>query len=189
VINYPTSKQKSWKWPPKYATLGLEAMRVSIESHNIYENVRTRTIVLHDHAVLVHPPLEHDYWRLPGGGLEPGESLAECARREVLEETGIAVKVGPIAFLLEWVIPGGFGLEVYHYACPEEPVPQARPERPHHQPARWVPLTEVERLPIYPKQFKLLCSRLAEGRAPAGIITVRGEIESPWAVSDSDPWK
>lgn len=31
------------------------------------------------------------YYASPGGHLEPGESFAECARREVLEETGLQV--------------------------------------------------------------------------------------------------
>src|SRR5262249_19424159 len=65
---------------------------VSIFSHDIYDNIRTRTIVLHQGHILLIPADsfgegDGTVWRLPGGGLKPHETLAECARREVLEET------------------------------------------------------------------------------------------------------
>lgn len=35
------------------------------------------------------------FWCTPGGAVDPGESYAEAARRELLEETGIAADPGP----------------------------------------------------------------------------------------------
>jgi 8-oxo-dGTP diphosphatase len=35
-------------------------------------------------------------WSIPGGRIEPGETDAEALVREMLEETGLAVMVGPL---------------------------------------------------------------------------------------------
>jgi 8-oxo-dGTP pyrophosphatase MutT (NUDIX family) len=41
-------------------------------------------------AILASRAVEH-WWELPGGGIEPGESFAEAAAREIREETGLVI--------------------------------------------------------------------------------------------------
>ena len=62
-------------------------------------------IVDGDRVVLVkraHEPLKGE-WSLPGGTVEVGETLAEAVAREVREETGLNVHVGPLVEVLDRV--------------------------------------------------------------------------------------
>ena len=43
--------------------------------------------------ILLTRRADNGQWCLPGGGMEPGESAAEACKREVLEETGLSVRV------------------------------------------------------------------------------------------------
>jgi len=43
--------------------------------------------------VLLTKRRDNGQWCLPSGGVEPGESVAEACEREVLEETGLRVRV------------------------------------------------------------------------------------------------
>ena len=58
-----------------------------------------RGIVVKDGKVLLSYEEKQDQYLIPGGGVEEGETLEECCIREVLEETGIAVK--PVDYYLE----------------------------------------------------------------------------------------
>lgn len=52
-------------------------------------------------VAVVHRPARED-WTFPKGKLEPGETLAECAVREVLEETGLVCRLGSIVGHVEY---------------------------------------------------------------------------------------
>jgi len=45
-------------------------------------------------ALLLMQRSDNGHWGLPGGYVEPGESVREAAAREVVEETGFAVETG-----------------------------------------------------------------------------------------------
>lgn len=53
-----------------------------------------RLLLFHTHDP-VNPELGL-WWELPGGGIEPGETYAQAAIRELFEETGISVEPGQI---------------------------------------------------------------------------------------------
>ena len=74
-------------------------------------------IVRRDRALIVrraHEPRKGE-WSLPGGHLHLGESLADAARREVKEETGLDVELGPIIETFDRVHRDDEGRIRYHF--------------------------------------------------------------------------
>lgn len=71
--------------------------------------IRVGVIIVQDgHILLVqHKKGGKSYWLLPGGGLRFGETLQECAERELLEETNLRIKIEDLAFISETIPPDG----------------------------------------------------------------------------------
>jgi 8-oxo-dGTP pyrophosphatase MutT (NUDIX family) len=49
-------------------------------------------LLIHNSTLLLQRRTDNGMWGLPGGSLEPGESMEEVARRELFEETGLKAK-------------------------------------------------------------------------------------------------
>ena len=84
--------------------------------------IRAAAIVTDGESVLLVQHQHNDinegqsWWVPPGGGVEGKESLMECARREVLEETGLSVELGRIAYVREFIEPGFHHCEIFFVA-------------------------------------------------------------------------
>ena len=55
--------------------------------------VGTGVLLLKEKEVLLQRRRDNGLWGIPGGSLEPGESLEEAARREVWEEVGLSIEI------------------------------------------------------------------------------------------------
>ena len=97
-----------------------------------------------------------DYLAVPGGTVEPGETVEQTAVREMKEETGLDVTVtGPV---LEMRNEGRREFYFDAVRAVGEPVlggPEAKRNSPENAYALvWVPLAELEERPIQPVALK-----------------------------------
>tara|TARA_B100000686_G_C16681265_1_gene912092 strand:+ start:886 stop:1323 length:438 start_codon:yes stop_codon:yes gene_type:complete len=75
-------------------------------------------IVFRDHKVLLvkrNKEPNKGHWSIPGGRQMLGETAAEAAKRELLEETGVEVDQLSLVDVVDAIIPDVEGKIKYHY--------------------------------------------------------------------------
>ncbi len=93
----------------------------------------------------------------PGGGVEEGESPAEAAERETLEETGLVVRANPALTIVRthpfrWDAID-FDVTTHYFGAALEHAPPLSPvhDAPYHEGASWLPVEDaLEAMALHP---------------------------------------
>lgn len=150
--------------------------------------IRVGCVVLRAGALLLvrhEKPQRGAYWVLPGGRLEPGETIPRCAERELLEETGLEGRFAGILYVSEFQRGGRHtvdltarvevpdGADASLGSDPEV----AEDEEPTLREVRWVGLDDLRNLELLPAWIK---ARLLadEGRLPPTQVYLPGEPDA-----------
>lgn len=70
---------------------------------NFLPGIRLTGVLVEDGRLLIvrQRHRRHENWNLPGGRLEPGETVGEGLRREMREEAGLDVEVGELLYVTD----------------------------------------------------------------------------------------
>ncbi len=123
--------------------------------------VSVKGIVLRDaRVVLVSNP--RGEWELPGGKLEPDETPQGCVAREIAEELGLDVTVGPIVDACVYRIAASVDVLVVSYGCEARAWPD-RLESPEGKDVALFPVDALDGLQL-PDGYRIAIRRWTEMR-------------------------
>ena len=129
---------------------------------------RAAAVVVRDGHLLVIHRRKHgtEYFTLPGGGVEAGESAAQACARELEEEAGLQVVVGKCLLILE-----NAGRTEHYFAAdaPTRDVRLGGEEAQHNSPTnqytlKWLPLAELAATDLKPAAAKAVIVKRMEVR-------------------------
>ncbi len=118
-----------------------------------------RAVLLSQRRATQAMPLK---WEFPGGKVEPGESPEEALERELVEELGVRVSVGPIWDVLFHRYPD-FDLLMLVYVCAL--IPGETPRCRDVEDLAWVAPERLGDYDVLPADRPLIARLLAEDSA------------------------
>lgn len=128
--------------------------------------IRSAALVVEGDSLLLvrhrHPRTGKEWWVPPGGGIKGAESVFHCAQRETLEETGLSVALGEIAYVREYIemetpthhLEFFIMAQSHTGAVTIANLVKGDPDAEVIQEARFVPRTEIGGLTVYPEILK-----------------------------------
>ncbi|MDQ4063710.1 MAG: NUDIX domain-containing protein [Actinomycetota bacterium] len=150
--------------------------------------VRVGTVVEQEGALLLvrhEKPGRDPYWVLPGGRLKPGETMPECAERELSEETGLEGRFVGVMYVSEFLSEGRHTVDVT--ARVEVKPGEAGEARLGSDPeveegsastlteVRWVEFEDLGEIPLLPAWLQARLLRDAARGWPPGEVYLKGE--------------
>src|SRR5215217_5239001 len=143
--------------------------------------VRVAAVVERKGALLLvrHQKPDRDpYWVLPGGRLEPGETIPECAGRELAEETGLTAGFSGVLYVSEFLREGRHTIDIVARMSSQDDAEASLGSDPEVEPGteptlrelRWVSVGELKEIELLPASMKERLLRDAgDGWAPETV--------------------
>lgn len=103
-------------------------------------------------------------WSIPGGRVEPGETLRDAAVREVFEETGVPVQLDGILRVEHTVGDPECRLRVLFTGSPLDDTPPKTAADEESLGAAYLTLEEIQKLPLRGAELYALLDSVARGR-------------------------
>lgn len=145
-------------------------------------NYRAAGVCVHDGHVLLHRAANEDFWSLPGGRVEIGETAQAAVAREFLEELGPTFEMRVDRLL--WVVENFFTYDgitfhevgMYALLVPDTANVYLDKTRtysgiegdfdPLHRPIKlvfqWFPLATLETVPLFPRILRTALQHLPD---------------------------